>query len=135
MRSLNEVKLIGNLGRDPETKTFDDGNSTTTFSVATSESWKDKATGEKKEKTEWHRCVCWRQIATIASNYLKKGSKVYVSGSLQTRQYTDKSGVEKYSTEIVVRDMIMLDGRSEGQESQPTQTAPTVHDEGDDLPF
>ena len=121
MRALNEVKLIGNLGRDPETKTFDDGNSTTTFSVATSESWKDKATGEKKEKTEWHRCVCWRQIATIASTYLKKGSKVYVSGSLQTRQYTDKGGVEKYSTEIVVRDMIMLDGRSDGQASQPTE--------------
>tara|TARA_R110000823_G_C15558163_1_gene460159 strand:+ start:20 stop:427 length:408 start_codon:yes stop_codon:yes gene_type:complete len=135
MRALNEVKLIGNLGRDPETKTFDDGNSTTTFSVATSESWKDKATGEKKEKTEWHRCVCWRQIATIASTYLKKGSKVYVSGSLQTRQYTDKGGVEKYSTEIVVRDMIMLDGRSDGQASQPTEATSGVRDEGDDLPF
>ena len=135
MRSLNEVKLIGNLGRDPETKTFDDGNSTTTFSMAPADSWKDKGTGEKKEKTEWHRCVCWRQLATIANTYLRKGSKVYVSGQLKTRQYTDKSGVEKYSTEIHVRDMIMLDSREGGPSSQPTQTAPTVEDEGDDLPF
>ena len=135
MRSLNEVKLIGNLGRDPETKTFDDGNSTTTFSMATSDSWKDKGTGEKKEKTEWHRCVCWRQLATSANTYLRKGSKVYVSRQLKTRQYTDKSGVEKYSTEIHVRDMIMLDRREGGPSSQPTQTAPTVEDEGDDLPF
>tara|TARA_R110000744_G_scaffold30928_2_gene73035 strand:+ start:2450 stop:2854 length:405 start_codon:yes stop_codon:yes gene_type:complete len=134
MRALNEVKLIGNLGRDPETKTFDDGNSTTTFSVATSESWKDKTTGEKKEKTEWHRCVCWRQIATIASTYLKKGSKVYVSGSLQTRQYTDKGGVEKYSTEIVVRDMIMLDGKDVPQDGRVPE-AKTFADAGDDLPF
>ena len=135
MRSLNEVKLIGNLGRDPETKTFDDGNSTTTFSMATSDSWKDKGTGEKKEKTEWQRCVCWRQLATIANSYLKKGSKVYVSGQLQTRQYTDKSGVEKYSTEIHVRDMIMLDSREGGPSSQSAQTGPTVEDEGDELPF
>ncbi len=102
--SVNKVILVGNLGKDPEIRRMQDGRAMANLSVATSESWRDKATGEKREKTEWHRVVIWNEgLAKIAEQYLKKGSKVYLEGSLQTRKYTDAQGVEKYSTEVVLQ--------------------------------
>ncbi len=116
--SVNKVILIGNLGKDPEIRTMQNGGKVANLSLATSESWKDKSTGEKKEKTEWHRVVIFGNLADIAERYLKKGSKVYVSGSLQTRKWTDKDGAEKYSTEVVLQgfggELTMLDGKSGG---------------------
>ena len=101
--SVNKVILIGNLGRDPETRRMPSGDPMVTFSVATSDTWRDKATGERKERTEWHRVVIFNEnLAKIAEQYLRKGSKVYLEGQLQTRKYTDKGGVERNSTEIVV---------------------------------
>ena len=101
--SVNKVILIGNLGRDPEVRTLQNGNKVANLNLATSESWRDKSTGERKEKTEWHRVVIFGNLADIAEKYLKKGSKVYVSGSLQTRKWTDQSGAEKYTTEVVLQ--------------------------------
>jgi len=116
--SVNKVILIGNLGRDPEVRFSQDGKKIVNFSIATSESWKDKSTGERREKTEWHRIVIFSDgLAGIAERFLKKGSKVYVEGALQTRKWTDNAGVEKYSTEIVLQGfnstLTMLDGRSD----------------------
>jgi single-strand DNA-binding protein len=111
MASVNKVIIIGNLGRDPETRYMPSGDAMTTIAVATSESWKDKATGEKKEQTEWHRITFFGKLAEIAGQYLKKGSQVYVEGSLRTRKYTDKDGVEKYSTDIRADNMKMLGSR------------------------
>ena len=118
--SVNKVILIGNLGRDPESRRMPSGDAMVTFSVATSESWRDKASGERKEKTEWHRVVIFNDnLAKIAEQYLRKGSKVYLEGQLQTRKYTDKDGVERSSTEIVLSrfrgELTLLDSRnSEG---------------------
>ncbi len=116
--SVNKVILIGNLGRDPEVRTLQNGNKVANLNLATSESWRDKASGERKEKTEWHRVVIFGQLADIAEKYLKKGSKVYVSGSLQTRKWTDQSGAEKYTTEVVLQgyggELTMLDGKGGG---------------------
>ena len=116
--SVNKVILIGNLGKDPEVRSMQNGGKVANLSIATSESWRDKATGEKKEKTEWHRVVIFGNLAEIAEKYLKKGSKVYVSGSLQTRKWTDQSGAEKYSTEVVLQgyggELTMLDGKGGG---------------------
>jgi single-strand DNA-binding protein len=116
--SVNKVILIGNLGKDPEVRSMQNGGKVANLSIATSESWKDKSTGEKKEKTEWHRVVIFGQLADIAERYLKKGSKVYVCGSLQTRKWTDKDGNEKYSTEVVLQgfnsELTMLDGKGGG---------------------
>ena len=117
--SVNKVILIGNLGRDPEAKAMQSGEQLVNMSIATSESWRDKSTGERVEKTEWHRVVIFnQQLCDIATKYLRKGSKVYVEGQLQTRKYTDQAGVEKYSTEVVLGRfnavMVMLDSRSEG---------------------
>lgn len=100
--SLNKVELIGNLGNDPEFRTLPNGNGVAQLSIATSETWKDKQTGEKKEKTEWHRVVIFGKLAEIASQYLRKGSKVFIEGALQTRKWQDQAGVERYTTEIVV---------------------------------
>ena len=116
--SVNKVILIGNLGRDPEVRFSQDGKKIVNFSIATSESWKEKSTGERREKTEWHRIVIFSDgLAGIAERFLKKGSKVYVEGALQTRKWTDNAGVEKYSTEIVLQGfnstLTMLDGRSD----------------------
>ena len=133
MRSLNRVDLIGNLGEDPESREFPDGTLTCTFSIATSEEWKDKKTGEKKERKEWHRCVTWRNVASIAAQYLHKGKKVWVSGRLQTREYQHE-GTTKYSTEVVVNDLILLEGRAASQEQRPPVAAPPSSD-ADDLPF
>lgn len=111
MASINKVIIIGNLGRDPETRYMPSGDAMTTIAVATSESWKDKVTGEKKEQTEWHRITFFGKLAEIAGQYLKKGSQVYVEGSLRTRKYTDKDGVEKYATDIRADTMKMLGSR------------------------
>ena len=118
--SVNKVILIGNLGRDPEVRHTQDGTAIVHLSVATSETWKDKASGERKEKTEWHRVVMFNErLGEIAQKYLSKGSKVYLEGQLQTRKWTDQNGVEKYTTEIVLGrfrgELTMLDGRSEGR--------------------
>lgn len=115
--SVNKVIIIGNLGKDPEVRAFQNGGRVCSLSVATSESWKDKASGEKKERTEWHRVSIFNDnLITIAERYLKKGSKVYLEGQLETRKYQDKDGVEKYSTEVVLRpyrgELTLLDGRS-----------------------
>ncbi len=116
--SVNKVILIGNLGRDPEVRTMQNGNKVANLNLATSESWRDKASGERKEKTEWHRVVIFGNLAEIAEKYLKKGSKVYVSGSLQTRKWTDQGGAEKYTTEVVLQgfggELTMLDGKGGG---------------------
>ena len=117
--SVNKVILVGNLGKDPEIRRTQDGRPIANLSVATSETWRDKATGERKEKTEWHRVVIFNEgLAKVAEQYLKKGAKVYVEGALQTRKWTDQSGVEKYSTEVVLQGfnstLTMLDGRGGG---------------------
>ena len=118
--SVNKVILVGNLGKDPEIRRTQDGRPIANLSVATSESWRDKATGERKEKTEWHRVVIFnKNLAEVAEKYLRKGSKVYVEGQLQTRKWTDKDGAEKYSTEVVLQnfrgELTMLDGRNGGE--------------------
>jgi single-strand DNA-binding protein len=117
--SVNKVILVGNLGKDPEIRRTQDGRPIANLSVATSENWRDKATGERKEKTEWHRVVIFNEgLCKVAEQYLKKGAKVYVEGQLQTRKWTDQAGVEKYSTEVVLQGfnstLTMLDGRSGG---------------------
>ncbi|MCY3668389.1 MAG: single-stranded DNA-binding protein [Gemmatimonadetes bacterium] len=113
-RGVNKVILIGNLGSDPEVRYTPDGVPVANFNLATSESWNDRNTGERQERTEWHRLVLWRKLAEIAQQYLKKGSKIYVEGKLQTRSWDDQSGQKRYTTEIVVNDMQMLDSRGEG---------------------
>ena len=117
--SVNKVILVGNLGKDPEIRRTQDGRPIANLSVATSETWRDKATGERKEKTEWHRVVIFNEgLCKVAEQYLKKGAKVYIEGALQTRKWTDQSGVEKYSTEVVLQGfnstLTMLDGRASG---------------------
>ena len=120
--SVNKVILVGNLGRDPEIKTFSNGERVANLSLATSESWRDKSSGERKEKTEWHRVSIFNDnIVKVAENYLKKGSTVYIEGQLETRKYTDKDGVEKYSTEVKVGKfngvLTMLDSKQDGERS------------------
>jgi single-strand DNA-binding protein len=117
--SVNKVILVGNLGRDPEIRAFQNGGRVASFSIATSESWKDKSSGERKEKTEWHRISVFNEnLVGIVEKYLKKGSKVYLEGQLETRKWTDKEGQEKFSTEVVLRpfrgELTMLDGRTGG---------------------
>lgn len=111
MASVNKVIIVGNLGRDPETRYMPNGEAVTNVAVATTESWKDKNSGDKKEITEWHRITFYRKLAEIAGQYLKKGSSVYIEGRLQTRKWTDKDGVERYTTEIIADTMQMLGGR------------------------
>jgi single-strand DNA-binding protein len=117
--SVNKVILVGNLGRDPEVRSLQSGDKVVNLSVATSERWKDKNTGEPREKTEWHRVVIFNErLGDVAEKYLRKGSKVYVEGQLQTRKWTDQSGVEKYTTEVVLQrfrgELTMLDSKGEG---------------------
>jgi single-strand DNA-binding protein len=117
--SVNKVILIGNLGKDPEIRSMQSGDKVASFSIATSENWKDKATGERKEKTEWHRISCFNQgLVKVIESYVKKGSKVYIEGQLETRKWTDKDGQEKYSTEVVLRpfrgELTMLDSKGGG---------------------
>jgi single-strand DNA-binding protein len=118
--SVNKVILVGNLGRDPESRTMQSGGKVVSFSIATSESWNDKASGERKEKTQWHRIAIFNEkLGEIAERYLKKGSKVYVEGSLESRKYTDKDGIERETTEVVLArfrgEMTLLDGRGGGE--------------------
>jgi single-strand DNA-binding protein len=113
-RGINKVILIGNLGQDPETRTTPGGATVTNIRIATSESWKDKVSGEMKEQTEWHGIVMWNRLGEIAAEYLHKGSKVYIEGRLQTRKWQDKQGNDRYTTEIVASEMQMLDGRGGG---------------------
>ena len=137
MSGVNKVILIGNLGSDPELRDAK-GTPVANFNIATSETWTDKTTNEKKEQTEWHRLVLWRRNAEIASQYLKKGSKIYIEGKLQTRSY-DKEGVKTYTTEVVVDRLQMLDSKGDsggGSAQAPVADAPPVKfDGGDDLPF
>lgn len=123
MASINKVIIVGNLGQDPEVKYMPSGGAVANISIATTDSWKDKATGEKKEKTEWHRVVFFNRLAEIVGEYLRKGSQVYVEGSLRTRKWQDQSGQDRYTTEIVAREMQMLGGRAGGS-SDFQQNAP-----------
>ena len=129
MAGINKVILVGNLGRDPEVKFLPSGGAVANLAIATSESWKDKQTGEQKEKTEWHRVVMFGKLAEIAGEYLKKGSKVYIEGQLQTRKWQDQSGQDKYTTEIVVQGfsgvMQMLDSRGGAQQGGQQQSPAT----------
>lgn len=117
-RGINKVILIGNVGVDPDVRYLPNGNAVTTLSLATSESWKDKTTGEKQDRTEWHRVVCFNRLGEIAGEYVRKGSKLYIEGSLRTRKWQDQQGQDRYTTEIVASDIQMLD--SKGGSSSPT---------------
>lgn len=133
MRALNQVQLIGRLGADPEVRYTGNGDAVCTLSVATNEQWTDKQTGEVKEQTEWHRCVLWRRLAELAGQYLSKGSRVYVAGQLKTRKWQDSSGADRYTTEVQVRGLLMLDGQQQGPEfgQQPgQQQRPPQHTRG-----
>lgn len=110
-RGVNKVTLIGNIGADPDLRYMPNGNAATTLSLATSESWKDKQTGERQERTEWHRVVCFNRLGEIAGEYVKKGSKIYIEGSLRTRKWQDQQGADRYTTEIVASDIQMLDAK------------------------
>ena len=141
---INKVILVGNLGQDPEVKFTAGGAAVTTLSIATSDSWKDKDSGMDKERTEWHRVVLWRRLAEIAGEYLKKGSKVYIEGQLQTRKW-EQEGQTRYTTEIIARDIQFLDSRGsantsnqEGVATTNEEPAPDVPESGiddDDIPF
>ena len=158
MASVNKVILVGNLGKDPEVRYMTNGDAVANVTIATSDSWKDKATGEKKESTEWHRVVFYRKLAEIVSQYLKKGSQVYIEGRIRTRKWQDKEGQERYTTEIEADEMRMLGSRqnaasSSGGEAEyggsipsssasgaakgaaPGKKTPSFADMDDDIPF
>ncbi|MBB6094090.1 single-strand DNA-binding protein [Povalibacter uvarum] len=152
-RGINKVILVGNLGKDPDVRYMPSGKAVTNFSIATSESWTDKQSGDKQERTEWHNIVLFDKLGEIAAEYLRKGSQVYIEGSLRTRKWQDKEGKDRYTTEIVGRDMQMLGGRGgaagpsggggggESRQSRPAPAedrGPPAGDEGgfdDDIPF
>ena len=160
-RGINKVILVGNVGIDPDVRYLPNGNAVTTLSIATSESWKDKTTGEKQDRTEWHRVVCFNRLGEIAGEYVRKGSKLYVEGSLRTRKWQDQQGQDKYTTEIIASDIQMLDSKGGGssnyddmpqvqqssasqaphqqankQQQQPSQAAQDAFDQlDDDIPF
>lgn len=160
-RGINKVILVGNVGVDPEVRYLPNGNAVTTLSLATSESWKDKTSGEKQERTEWHRVVCFNRLGEIAGEYVRKGSKLYVEGSLRTRKWQDQQGQDKYTTEIIAADLQMLDSKGgssnnsmpnyddipqaqsaapaqnyQSNRQQPSQAAQDAFDQlDDDIPF
>jgi len=136
-KGVNKVIVVGNLGAAPESRTMPSGGTATNFSVATSESWKDKQTGQKQERTEWHKIVTFGRLAEICAEYLAKGSKVYVEGSLRTRKWQDKSGKDNYTTEIVASEMQMLGTDKVADPVEPTQQQREVKTEDleDDIPF
>ena len=138
MASVNKVILVGNTGADPETRYMPNGDALTSIRLATTESWKDRATGEKKEITEWHRVVFYRKLAEIVEKFVRKGSPLYVEGRIRTRKWQDKEGVERYTTEIEASEMQMLGGgQSRGSEkpaSTPKQSQP-MHDQDEPIPF
>lgn len=146
--SLNKVILIGNLGRDPEVRYMPNGEAVCNFSIATSETWNDRQTGQRQERTEWHNITLYRRLAEVAGQYLKKGSQVYIEGRIQSRKYTDKNGIERTAYEIIGSEMKMLGGGNDGgqQNAQHTPPAPPrrqapaapaqpVDDIDDDVPF
>ncbi|MES2356290.1 MAG: single-stranded DNA-binding protein [Pseudomonadota bacterium] len=137
MAGVNKAIIVGNLGADPEVRYLKDGTAITNIRVATSESWKDKTTGEKVEKTEWHKIVFYNKIAEIAAKYLRKGSKAYIEGTLRTNKWTDKNQVERYTTEIHGHTLQLLDGKGhEGAESKPVDLPVHAQDDDDsELPF
>ncbi|RKT37913.1 single-stranded DNA-binding protein [Thiocapsa rosea] len=150
MSGINKVILIGNLGADPEIRYTPSGDAVATLRIATSETWKDKQTGERMERTEWHRVILWRRLGEIAQQYLRKGSKVYIEGKLTTRKWTDQSGQDRYTTEIQGNEMQMLDGRPAEAGERPRGSAgynrstespraqapePPPADFDDDIPF
>jgi single-strand DNA-binding protein len=137
---LNKVQIIGHLGADPDTRYMPSGKPVTNIRVATSETWKDKESGDRKEKTEWHSIVFFDKLAEIAAEYLRKGSQVYVEGKLQTRKWQDKEGKDRYTTEIIAQQMQMLGGKPQGErpaKSQQERSVPPADDGGfdDDIPF
>lgn len=132
-KSLNKVQIIGNVGRDPEVKYTQNNTPVANFSVATSESWKDKNTGEWQEKTEWHRVVAWRYLAEKVERYVKKGTTIYVEGALETRKWTDKDGNEKYTTEIKATDLFPIGSKGEARQAEDRRAGPDNDD--DSLPF
>ncbi len=144
-RGINKVILVGNLGADPETRYMPSGSAVTNLSVATSESWKDKQTGEQKDRTEWHKVAMFNRLAEIAAEYLRKGSQVYIEGKLRTRKWQDRDGNDRWTTEIIADEMQMLGGRggggsapmSSGQSSAPSSAPPQAgpDDFDDDIPF
>lgn len=153
-RGINKVILIGNVGVDPEVRYMPNGNAVATISIATTESWKDKQSGERQERTEWHRVVCFNRLGEIVGEYIRKGSKVYIEGSLRTRKWQDQQGQDRYTTEIVANDLQMLDGRNNTAmpDDMPSQqfasTSPaakqnkssapqldTIEELDDDIPF
>ena len=146
-RGVNKVIIVGNLGNDPDTKYMPSGSAVTNLSVATNESWKDKATGEQKDRTEWHRVAMFGRLAEISAEYLRKGSQVYIEGKLRTRKWQDQQGNDRYSTEIIADEMQMLGGRTGGgapamggppQSGPPSQGSPGPSggdDFDDDIPF
>lgn len=129
-RSLNKVLIIGNIGQDPEVRYMPNGNAVTTVSVATTESWKDKQSGERQERTEWHRVVFFSRLCEIVGEYLHKGSKIYIEGSLRSRKWQDKNGLDRYTTEIIANEMLMLDTRSSSTDNFKQRVA--VAEEGAD---
>ena len=146
--SLNKVILIGNLGRDPEVRYMPNGEAVCNFSIATSETWNDRQTGQRQERTEWHNITLYRRLAEVAGQYLKKGSQVYIEGRIQSRKYTDKNGIERTAYEIIGSEMKMLGGGNDSgqQNAQHTPPAPPSHqapaapaqpvdDIDDDVPF
>ncbi len=142
MRGVNKVILIGTLGRDPEVKATQNGQSVASLSVATSEQWTDKASGEKTEKTEWHKVTIWGKLADIAGQYLRKGSSVYLEGKIQTRKWQDQNGQDRYSTEIVADQMQMLGGKGGNHSDseappppKPPKAAPQASSFEDEIPF
>ena len=140
MASINKVIIVGNLGKDPEVRYTTDNSAIANVSIATTDRYKDKTTGEQKEITEWHRVVFFNRLGEIAAEYLKKGSQVYIEGKLRTRKWTDNNGVEKYSTEIIADQLQMLGGRaSEATSATPAPSAPRqpkpVDELPDDIPF
>lgn len=126
-RGINKVILVGNVGVDPDVRYMPNGNAVTTLSVATSETWKDKQTGDKQERTEWHRVVCFNRLGEIAGEYVRKGSKLYVEGSLRTRKWQDQQGQDRYTTEIVATDIQMLDSKGSGSSSYDEMPSPPMH--------
>ena len=138
MRGVNKVILIGNLGRDPEVRYTQGGSAVATLNIATSDSWTDQS-GQKQERTDWHRVVIWRRLAEIAKEYLSKGSRVYIEGRIQTRSWDDREGNKRYTTEIVANQMLMLGGRGGGdetsQEEPPAPPEEPFEASNEDVPF
>jgi single-strand DNA-binding protein len=143
-RGINKVIIVGNLGQDPETRYMPSGSAVTNFTVATNESWKDKQTGEQKDRTEWHRVAMFNRLAEIAAEYLRKGSQVYIEGKLRTRKWQDRDGNDRWTTEIIADEMQMLGGRGGGSApmnqdpgpgSEPAPSGSGSDDFDDDIPF